>query len=444
MKKLWEKEIKLDKAIEAFSIGQDQVLDLQIASFDILGSIAHARMLAEVGLINKDEQKKLDRALKEILSLANQNKLLIENGIEDIHSQIEFMLIDKLGDIGKKIHTARSRNDQVLLDLKLFFRSEIQAITTLIKYLFLRLQELSEQFKTVLLPGYTHLQMAMVSSFGLWFGAFAESLVDDLTMTLSAFKIINQNPLGSAAGYGTSLPINRTLTTAYLGFEDLNYNVVHAQLTRGKSELQLSFAMAGIAQTIGKLASDICLYMNPGFGYLSLADNFTTGSSIMPHKKNPDIFELIRGRCNQIQALPGSIIAMTSNLPSGYHRDFQLLKETIFPAIQNLKTVIQLSTYGLQHININEQSLDREKHQFLFTVEAVNDLVKTGIPFRTAYGMISTQVESGSFKYDGAIQHTHEGSLGNLCTKAIQAKFDKVFQQFNFEQIQKAMDGLSA
>jgi argininosuccinate lyase len=442
MKKLWEKEYSIDQQIETFSIGQDQTLDLQIAQYDIIGSIAHSRMLAKVGLISTEEQAQLATELKKLLHDAQENQLVIQQGIEDIHSQIELILIQKLGDTGKKIHTARSRNDQVLLDLRLFFRAEIKEIVTLTETLFTTLQTLSEEHKEHLLPGYTHLQMAMVSSFGLWFGAFAESLADDLQLLLAAYKLVNQNPLGSAAGYGTSLPIDRSLTTALLGFEDLSYNVVHAQLGRGKTELQLSFAMAGLSQTVGKLATDVCLFMNPGFAYVGLPDNFTTGSSIMPHKKNPDIFELVRGRSNQIMALPGSIIAMTTNLPSGYHRDFQLLKETIFPAIQNLKTVLSITNHGIENITINKQSVDRGQHQFLFTVEAVNDLVKADVPFREAYGIISKQVEAGTFHYDKKINHSHEGSLGNLCTAQIKNKFAKIYAQFQFDKVAEAMDKL--
>ena len=441
--KLWQTAANIDNQIETFSIGQDQILDLQIATYDIIGSIAHSRMLEKVKLISSKEQALLEQTLKSILSQVEQGNFKIEAGIEDIHSQIEFMLIQKLGDTGKKIHTARSRNDQVLVDLKLYFRGEIKDIVLKTQALFTTLQNLSEQHKETLLPGYTHLQMAMVSSFGLWFGAFAESLIDDLQILLAVYKTINQNPLGSAAGYGTSLPIDRSMTTELLGFDELNYNVVHAQMGRGKTELQLSFAMAGIAQTLGKLASDICLYMNPGFAYIQLPDNFTTGSSIMPHKKNPDIFELVRGRSNQILALPGTISMLTTNLPGGYHRDFQLLKETIFPAIQNLKTILEITNHGLKHIKVNKASLDKEKHQFLFTVEAVNELVQNGTPFRDAYHVISNQVKSGTFHYDGKINHSHEGSLGNLCTQEIKIKFNKIINQFNFKKFQIAMTKLT-
>ncbi len=431
MKKLWSTSNTIDQLVETFSIGQDQTLDLQIAQYDIIGSMAHAKMLAHVKLISEAEKDALLNTLQQLLELVKSGEFKIESSIEDIHSQVELFLIEELGDVGKKIHTARSRNDQVLVDLKLFFRAEIKELVKLTQELFSTLQQLSEQNKDHLLPGYTHLQMAMVSSFGLWFGAFAESLVDDLQLMAAAFKIVNQNPLGSAAGYGTSLPINRTMTTELLGFDDLNYNVVHAQMSRGKTELQLSYAMASIAQTVGKLATDICLYMNPGFNYVKLPKSFTTGSSIMPHKKNPDIFELVRGRCNQIMALPGSLSMLITNLPSGYHRDFQLLKETIFPALQNLKDVLEITTYGLKHIEINEQSLDRDKHQFLFTVEAVNELVNTGVPFRTAYQAVSKQVNDGTFRYDKEINHTHEGSLGNLCIEQINLKMERVLHLFD-------------
>lgn len=442
MKKLWEKTYTVDQLVETFSIGQDQTLDLQIAAYDIIGSIAHARMLAKVQLISKKEQSLLEQELKQLLELVQAGNFSIQTGIEDIHSQVELILIQKLGDTGKKIHTARSRNDQVLLDLRLFFRAELQEIVQLTKKLFQTLQVRSEQHKEDLIPGYTHLQMAMVSSFGLWFGAFAESLADDLHLLLAAYKLVNQNPLGSAAGYGTSLPIDRTMTTELLGFDNLSYNVVHAQMGRGKTELQVAFALSSLAQTIGKLAMDVCLYMNPGFNYISLPDNFTTGSSIMPHKKNPDIFELVRGRCNLLQALPSSINALTINLPSGYHRDFQLLKETIFPAVEQLKTVLKITEYGLQHIQVNKQALDWEKHQFLFTVESVNEQVKAGVPFRAAYQNISKQVDDQTFHYQGKIEHTHEGSIGNLCTEAIEKKFNSVFQQFNFKKTNNAFEKL--
>lgn len=442
MKKLWSSHKPIDQLVESFSIGQDQTLDLQIAYYDIIGSIAHAKMLAKTGLISSQDEVLLKEALLVLLKQAELNELKIGKGIEDIHSQIELCLIEKLGDIGKKIHTARSRNDQVLLDLKLFFRAEIEAIAQLVQGLFQTLQKRSEQHKDHLLPGYTHLQMAMVSSFGLWFGAFAESLADDLQLLRSTYKIVNQNPLGSAAGYGTSLPIDRGMTTDLLGFEDLSYNVVHAQMGRGKTEWQFAIAMAGIAQTVGKLAMDVCLYMNPGFGYLHLPDQLTTGSSIMPHKKNPDIFELVRGRCNLLQTLPANISALGANLPSGYHREFQLLKEQIFPAIQHLKDVLNITTYGLEHMEVNTTAVNRDQQAFLFTVEAVNDLVREGIPFRTAYGRIAEQVKAGSFQYEGDLEHSHEGSLGNLCTDAIKKKFDQVFQEFHFEKQAKAIKDL--
>lgn len=440
--KLWSNTNSTHQKIEAFSIGQDQTLDLQLAKHDVIGSIAHAVMLAEVKLISDHEKIKLVAALKDTLEEINAENFSIQENIEDIHSQIELTLTENLGDIGKKIHTARSRNDQVLLDLRLFFRAEITQIVELIKNLFETLQSLSEQHQKVLIPGYTHLQMAMVSSFGLWFGAFAESLIEDLQLLLAVYKNINKNPLGSAAGYGTSLPINRSLTTQLLGFDDLSYNVVHAQMGRGKTELHLSFAMASLGNTIGKLATDICLYMNPGFGYLSLPDNFTTGSSIMPHKKNPDIFELIRGRCNQLNALPSTISMLIANLPSGYHRDFQILKESVFPAIQHLKMVLELTTLGLTNIEVNIHSLDFDKHQLLFTVEAVNDLVVSGVPFREAYHIIAEQVKHNEFKYTKEIQHIHEGSVGNLCNAQIQSKFKNIYDQFNFSKYQVAIQAL--
>lgn len=437
--KLWQKEYTLNEQIEAFTVGQDRELDLYLAKYDIQGSLAHTQMLCKVGLLTEEEYKQLAKALKKLYQEVEQGNFKIEEGIEDVHSQIELLLTKQLGDIGKKIHSGRSRNDQVLVDLRLYFRAEIKAIAVLTQELFHQLNTLSEKHKDTLLPGYTHLQVAMVSSFGLWFGAYAESLIDDLQLLLAAHKIINQNPLGSAAGYGTSFPLDRTLTTQLLGFDDLNYNVVHAQMGRGKTELILSFALAGLGHTLGKLAMDICLYTNQNFAFISLPNELTTGSSIMPHKKNPDVFELIRGRCNQLQALPQQISMLTTNLPSGYHRDFQLLKEALFPAIQQIKEILHIATFGLKNIKVKSEILNDSKYQYLYSVEEVNREVLKGIPFRDAYQKVGKDIETGRFDPDKTIQHTHEGSIGNLCTEQIREKMLKVWESFGFERIEEVI-----
>ncbi len=441
--KLWQKaSTNIDQRIEAFTVGEDRDLDKRLSRFDILGSMAHITMLKEVELLTAEECEKLKQELGQLYTLAEQGQLEIETGIEDIHSQIELLLTRKLGQTGEKIHSARSRNDQVLVDLRLYFRAEIEQIVNQVNALFQLLQKRSREHKDNLMPGYTHLQEAMVSSFGLWFGAFAENLVDDLQLWLAAFKIINQNPLGSAAGYGSSLPINRQRTTELLGFDTLNYNVIHAQLGRGKTELQLSFAIASLAQTIGKLAMDICLFSNQSFGYVQLPDSMTTGSSIMPHKKNPDVFELLRARCNHLQALPQQVLMITQNLTSGYHRDFQLLKAAIFPALDELKSCLDICHYGIEHLQIKAVDLYSERYQMLFTVEAVNELVKAGIPFRQAYREVGQAVENGDFSYQNPLDHTHEGSLGNLCHQQIDEKFQEVVSSFDFSKIASALNQL--
>ncbi|MEM9916559.1 MAG: argininosuccinate lyase [Bacteroidota bacterium] len=444
--KLWQKsaaaEDTLLQKIEAFTIGKDRELDLQLAQYDILGTLAHIRMLEKIGLLEATERQQLDTALSTIHQSVLDGTFEIEEGIEDVHSQVELQLTRQLGDIGKKVHSGRSRNDQVLVDLRLFFRAEIEAIVEATSGLFDTLLQRSEQHKDVLMPGYTHMQVAMVSSFGLWFGAYAEALTDDLQMGLSAWNIINQNPLGSAAGYGNSFPLDRQMTSDLLGFEQLSYNVINAQMGRGKSELAISFAIASLASTLGKLSMDICLYSNQNYNFLSLPKAFTTGSSIMPHKKNPDVFELIRARCNQLQALPNEILLLTSNLTNGYHRDFQLLKENLFPALQHLKDCLRIATMAIKEIQINERLLDDPKYQYLFTVEAVNEEVLKGTPFRAAYQQIGQAIEEGRFQYNGHINHSHEGSIGNLCNDKIQAKMTQLIKHFGFEKVKTRLQAL--
>ena len=428
--KLWQKDFSIAKEIETFTIGKDRELDLQLAKYDVEGSVAHAKMLASIGLLTADELTQLIAELQAIQQIIKQGQFEIEEGIEDVHSQVELMLTRKLGDIGKKIHSGRSRNDQVLVDLRLFIRGEIKELTVHTKTLFDILIQLSEQHKAVLMPGYTHTQIAMVSSFGLWFGAFAECLVDDLQLLQSVYKINNQNPLGSAAGFGNSFPLNRTMTTELLGFDDLNYNVIHAQLGRGKTEKFLSYAMGGIATTLGKLATDICLYMNQNFGFLTFPDELTTGSSIMPHKKNPDVWELIRAKTNKLQALSTEISFITNNLISGYHRDFQLLKESLFPAIADLKSCLKIASFMLEHIIVKDGILKDDKYQYLYSVDEVNRLVLAGVPFRDAYKQVGAAIDNGTFAPLTTAKHTHEGSIGNLCNDKIQAKMDRVLEGF--------------
>ncbi|MEL7219955.1 MAG: argininosuccinate lyase [Bacteroidota bacterium] len=440
--KLWQKSYSLDDKIEAFTVGRDRELDLELAPFDVLGSIAHAKMLSEIGLLTDDEFRQLAAELKAIYQKAIDGNFRIAAGIEDVHSQVEFELTKALGDIGKKIHSARSRNDQVLVDLRLYFRAEAQEVIKQIETLSRTLSQQSEKYKNHLLPGYTHLQIAMVSSFGLWFGAYAESLIDDLQLWQSVYKVIDQNPLGSAAGYGSSFPINRKRTTELLGFSDLAYNVVHAQMGRGKTELMLGFALASTAQTVGKLAMDVCLYNSQNFGFIELPKEMTTGSSIMPHKKNPDVFELIRGRCNQLQSLPAQLSQMTASLPSGYHRDFQLLKEVAFPALQQMKSCLDICTYAISQLKVKEDLLAHPKYALLYSVEAVNAEVLKGTPFRDAYQKIGQQIEAGNFTPPTALSHTHEGSLGNLCTTKITAKLNRVMEGFDFGYAEERLAAL--
>jgi len=440
--KLWQKDKTALKEVEHFTVGNDRDLDLYLASFDVLGSLAHIKMLESVGVVSKDELSLLDAELKNIYQQIQKGNFKLTEGVEDIHSQVELMLTEKLGDVGKKIHSARSRNDQVLVDLKLYLRQEIETLVSTTQALFDLLLEQSEKYKDDLLPGYTHLQLAMPSSFGLWFGAYAESLVDDMITLEAAYQIVNKNPLGSAAGYGSSFPINRQMTTDLLGFEALNYNVVYAQMGRGKTERIVASALANIAATLSKLSMDACLYLNQNFAFISFPDELTTGSSIMPHKKNPDVFELIRSHCNRIQALPNEIMLMTTNLPSGYHRDLQLIKEHIIPAFENLQACIQMAGLMLSNVQIKKDLLKDEKYRFLFSVDELNKLVLQGIPFRDAYKKIGADIEQGKFSHSHTPDHTHQGSIGNLCNTEIRYMMNDIIQKFNFSKVKIALQQL--
>ena len=430
--KLWNKGFEPDRAIEEFTVGLDRELDLRLARYDVIGSMAHIRMLESIGLIGSDELPVLLEALQRILSSAERGEFVIEEGVEDVHSQVELMLTRELGDLGKKIHSGRSRNDQVLVDLKLFMRDELKMLAERMKALFDRLQSLSNKHKDTLMPGYTHLQVAMPSSFGLWFGAYAESLVDDMEMVVAAYNIANQNPLGSAAGYGSSFPLNRTMTTEFLGFGALHYNVVAAQMSRGKTERAVAYAIASVASTLGKFAMDVCLFMCQNYGFISFPDNLTTGSSIMPHKKNPDVFEIMRGKCNRLQSVPNEISLLTTNLPLGYNRDLQLLKDIIFPATTTLCQCLDMCDFMLQHIVVRENILDDERYNYLFTVEDVNRLTLSGVPFREAYREVGMAVQRGEYTPTREVNHTHEGSIGNLCNDKIAEKMNKVMEKFGF------------
>lgn len=440
--KLWQKDININDAVEKFTVGNDRNYDLLLAPYDVIGSIAHVKMLASVGLILKEEETAIIKELKIIYTSILRSEFTLQNNFEDIHSQVEFMLTEKLGDTGKKIHSARSRNDQVLVDIKLFLRHALEELVQSIQILFDLLQQKSEQYKQHLLPGYTHLQLAMPSSFGLWFGAYAESLVDDVLTVRTAYNIVNKNPLGSAAGYGSSFPINRSLTTSLLGFSDMNYNVVYAQMGRGKAERITAQAMANVADTLAKISMDVCLYLNQNFGFVSFPDEFTTGSSIMPHKKNPDVFELIRSHCNRIKSLPNEIMMMTTNLPSGYHRDLQLLKEHLFPAIATLNDCINMAVLMLSKIEIKDNILQDEKYKYLFSVEEVNKLVLKGVPFRDAYKKVSHEIGENKFNYNAALSHVHEGSIGNLQTATIRKMMKRVISGFNFRKANDALKDL--
>jgi len=442
MSKLWQKNNKVEGVVEKFTIGNDQAMDQYLAAYDVLGSIAHTTMLSEVGLLTAAELGQLKKALIEIYRSIEAGQFELAPGVEDIHSQVEILLTTQLGDIGKKIHSARSRNDQVLVDIKLFLRAELIQLSASVQNLFALLQAKSEAHKNDLLPGYTHLQLAMPSSFGLWLGAYAESLVDDMTLLQSAYTIVNKNPLGSAAGYGSSFPINRTRTTELLGFDTLNYNVVYAQMGRGKAERITAMALANLADTLSKLSMDACLFMNQNFGFIHFPDALTTGSSIMPHKKNPDVFELIRSYCNRIKALPNEIMMMTTNLPSGYHRDLQLLKEHLFPAFGQLRNCIEMASLMIEHMEVKKELLADPKYQYLFSVEEVNKLVNSGMPFRDAYQKIGKDIEAGQFTYTTDIKHTHEGSIGNLCTSQIAAQMKLVQAKMATEKVQNCLDQL--
>ncbi len=440
--KLWQKETDVNKAVENFTVGRDKEFDLMLAPFDVLGNLAHAKMLATVGLLTPAEADELCRELKIIYQDIADSTFQIQPGVEDVHSQVELMLTEQLGDTGKKIHSARSRNDQVLVDVKLFLRHEITQLVHSVEGFFQLLQERSETFKDQLLPGYTHLQIAMPSSFGLWFGAYAESLVDDVETLRAAYNVVNKNPLGSAAGYGSSFPINRKLTTQLLGFADLNYNVVYAQMGRGKAERITAQALANLADTLAKMSMDACLYLNQNFDFIGFPAELTTGSSIMPHKKNPDVFELIRSHANRVKALPNEITMMTTNLPSGYHRDLQLLKENLFPAFGILHACIDMASLMFTHIRVKENILADEKYKFLFSVEEVNKLVLQGVPFRDAYKKIGADIESNRFTYTPQVNHTHEGSISNLQNQEIAHMMRTNINSFNFEEVNAALNSL--
>jgi argininosuccinate lyase len=442
MSKIWQKNTDSIQLVDAFTVGRDRDLDSQMAAFDVLGSLAHTRMLETIGLLSKEDLDVVQRELKTIYRETEQGNFTIEPEVEDVHSQVELELTRRIGDAGKKIHSGRSRNDQVLVDLKLFFRHELQQVVEGVEKLFNLLIKLSNQYKDVLLPGYTHLQVAMPSSFGLWFGAYAESLADDLELVLAAWKITNKNPLGSAAGYGSSFPLNRTLTTQLLGFEALNYNVVYAQMGRGKTERIIAQAISAIAATLGRMAMDQVLYLNQNFSFVSYPDNLTTGSSIMPHKKNPDVWEIMRGRCNRLQALPNDVTMMTTNLPSGYHREMQLLKELVFPAFTELKDCLQMAEFMLQHITVKTDILNDPKYDYLFSVDEVNRLALSGTPFRDAYKQVGLAIEQGNFNPEKTVQHTHEGSIGNLCNEQISAAMQAVVGSFGFDKVQQANNAL--
>nr|WP_067056313.1 argininosuccinate lyase [Mucilaginibacter sp. L294] len=442
MSKLWQKTTNVDKLVENFTVGRDRELDRQMAAFDVLGSLAHTKMLESIGLMDAADLMLVQQELKNLYTEIANDNFEIEPDVEDVHSQVEMVLTRRIGEAGKKIHSGRSRNDQVLVDLKLFFRHQLQQVVNETDTLFRQLIQLSEEHKDVLLPGYTHLQVAMPSSFGLWFGAYAEGLVDDLEMVLAAWKITNKNPLGSAAGYGSSFPLNRTMTTQLLGFESLNHNVVYAQMGRGKTERVIAQALSSVAATLAKMAMDQCLYLSQNFAFVSYPENLTTGSSIMPHKKNPDVWEIMRGKCNRLQALPNDVALMTTNLPSGYHRELQLLKELLFPAFADLIDCLQMATFMLQNISVNKNILDDPKYTYLFSVEEVNKSVLNGTPFRDAYKQIGLDIEQGNFNPDKTVNHTHEGSIGNLQNQQITEAMDKVISSFDFKKVEDAISWL--
>lgn len=443
--KLWQKSVQVNKDVEAYTVGRDRELDVYLAPYDVLGSMAHITMLESIGLLTKEELSSLLTELKSIYQIAIDGKFEIEEGIEDVHSQVELMLTRKLGDVGKKIHSGRSRNDQVLVDLKLFTRDQIHTLVNSVSELIDVLLVQSEKYKHVLIPGYTHLQIAMPSSFGLWFGAYAESLVDDLQLLLAAYKVCNRNPLGSAAGYGSSFPLNRQMTTDLLGFDTMNYNVVYAQMGRGKMERTVAFAIAGISATLSKLAFDACMFNSQNFGFIKLPDEYTTGSSIMPHKKNPDVFELTRAKCNKLQGLPTDITLITNNLPSGYFRDLQIIKELFIPSFEEINDCLHMVSRMMAEVKVNEHVLDDDKYQLIFSVEEVNRLVLEGTPFRDAYKQVGLEIEKGNFKHNKQVNHTHEGSIGNLCNDRIELLKQEIIDQFDFKSVvdaeQKLIEG---
>lgn len=436
--KLWEKSVHVTEEIDRFTVGHDRELDLYLAKYDVLGSMAHVTMLHSIGLIADEELPVLFRELRAIYQVAESGDFVIEDGIEDVHSQVELMLTRKLGDMGKKIHSGRSRNDQVLVDLKLFTRDKIREVAEAVRDLFAELQQQSERYKNVLMPGYTHLQVAMPSSFGLWFGAYAESLADDMLLLEAAYRMTNRNPLGSAAGYGSSFPLNRTMTTELLGFDSMDYNVVYAQMGRGKNERNVAFALAGIAGTVAKLAFDACMFNSQNFGFVRLPDECTTGSSIMPHKKNPDVFELIRARCNKLQALPTQVVMIMNNLPCGYFRDLQEIKEVFLPAFDQLLSCLRMATYIVARMRVNEHILDDARYDLMFSVEEVNRLASEGMPFRDAYKKVGLDIEAHQFTPNKEIHHTHEGSIGNLCNDRIAALMQATYARFGFERVSEA------
>lgn len=444
MAKLWDKGFKEDPKIDAFTVGRDRELDRLLSPYDILGTIAHITMLQEVGLLSKEELDRLLPELKALHRTAEKGEFVIEPDVEDVHSQVELLLTRKLGDIGKKVHTGRSRNDQVLVDLNLFARAEIEKTVGKVRSLFDALQEASERYKEVLMPGYTHLQVAMPSSFGLWFGAYAESLAGDMLAMKAAWDFVNRNPLGSAAGYGSSAPLDRTLTTALLGFEDMDYNSVYAQMTRGKMERTVAFAYASVAETVGRLACDGCLFSSQNFGFIRLPDALTTGSSIMPHKKNPDVFELVRARCNKLQGVPNDIRLVTGNLPGGYFRDMQILKEVFFPVFKELDDCLDIVEYAVRGMEISGHVMEDPKYRLAFSVEEVNRLAASGVAFRDAYRQVADSIRDGAFDYHGTLRHTHEGSLGNLCNDRIKTRMEKSLAAFGFETVRLALEKLLA
>lgn len=442
MKPIWDKGKPVNEMIQRYTVGRDREMDMMLAKSDVIGSLAHITMLQSIGLLEADELKVLSSGLKDILDIIEKGEFTIEEGVEDVHSEVELILTRKYGDMGKKIHSGRSRNDQVLVDLKLFTRDRLHSLVNSVKSLFDILIRQSERFKEVLLPGYTHLQIAMPSSFGLWFGAYAEALVDDMLQIQAAYRMVNRNPLGSAAGYGSSFPLDRQMTTDLLGFESMNYNVVYAQMTRGKMERNVAYALASVAATISRLAYDACMYSSQNFGFIKLPDDCTTGSSIMPHKKNPDVFELTRAKCNLIQSIPQQITLMTNNLPSGYFRDMQMVKELFLPSFDMLEDCITMTAYMLEHIKVREDILSDPRYDAIFSVEEVNRLVLEGVPFREAYRQVGSAIEKGTFKADRNLHHTHEGSMGNLCNDRITGLMDKLISEFRFESSDAAVSRL--